>query len=82
LTEKVELANAQGGPLGVEVFNFSPKSYLLIGRLSQFSTAKGVNRDQYSSFELFRGALGSPEIITFDELFSRAQAIVQHAAHA
>lgn len=77
--EKAELTAASGDPLGFDVFNFSPKSYLLIGSLAQFRTTHGVNKEQYASFELFRGALRDPEIITFDELHARAAAIVDQA---
>ena len=39
-----------------------------------------MNEEQYSSFELFRRSLNSPEIITFDELFERAKYIVESGA--
>lgn len=77
--DKVDLFASDGSPLGQEVFNLSPRSYLLIGCLTQFQTPNGVHREQYGSFELFRRPLNQPEIITFDELFERAKAIVEHA---
>lgn len=77
--EKAQLVTKDGEPLGLDVFNFSPKSYLLIGNLAEFTSEHGVNRDKYSSFELFRGSLRGPEIITFDELYARASAIVSQA---
>ena len=77
--EKAALVDDKGDPLGVDVFNFSPKSYLLIGDLREFASEHGVNHHKYSSFQFFRGSMRDPEIITFDELHARGKAIVEHA---
>lgn len=77
--EKAQLKDDDGNPLNIDVFNYSPRSYLLIGSLDEFQTERGVNSDKYSSFQLFRNALRDPEIITFDELYARAEAIVKHS---
>jgi hypothetical protein len=52
---------------------------LLLGTLSQFDTGKGVNKEKYSSFQLPRRSLTDAEILTFDELYERAAAIVGHS---
>lgn len=49
----------------------------MVGNLEQFIGEHGVNQERYRSFELFRRNTGSPEIITFDELYERARYIVQ-----
>ena len=74
---KLSLQEADGSPSGEEIFNYSPKAYLVVGSLSEFVKEHGVNEKKYRSFELFRKNTISPEIITFDELFERAQFIVR-----
>ena len=59
--EKAELTTTGGAPLGIDIFNFARRSLLIIGRLDQFKTETGVNKEKYSSFELFRRALRDPE---------------------
>jgi len=69
-----------GNPTGEEVFNYLPKSFLVVGSLHEFSGTHGVNQERYRSFELFRRNTASPEVITFDELFERARFIVSQYA--
>lgn len=52
---------------------------MVAGRLSEFDAEHGVNGQKYRSFELYRRSFNEPEIITFDELYRRAQYIVEHA---
>ena len=66
----------EGFPTGEEAFNYFPKSYLVVGSLSEFVGEHGVNHEQYRSLELFRRNTVSPELITFDELYERAKFIV------
>jgi hypothetical protein len=73
---KTEIKDSQGFLTREQVFLYKPKSYLLIGSLKQFKNEVGVNEDQFSSFELFRQSVSSPEIITFDELYERAKYII------
>jgi len=73
----ITIEDKDGNPTGEEMFNYQPKSYLVIGNLDEFRTEKGVNKHKYPSFELFRKSISNPEIITFDELFDRAKFIVQ-----
>lgn len=65
-----------GDPTGERVYSFDPRSYLVIGRLSDFMAEHGLNEDKYRSFEFFRRNVRRPEIITFDELYERAALIV------
>jgi len=76
LSEKINIEDDQGNPTGEEFFKYQPKSYLIIGNLGEFKTEKGVNKDKFRSFELYRKNTTNPEIITFDELFERAKFIV------
>lgn len=69
----------EGSPTGEEAYNYIPRSFLVVGHLNQFVQEHGVNEDRHRSFELFRGNTIRPEIVTFDELYERAQFIVRHA---
>lgn len=75
LSEKVHIIDKTGNPTGEEIFNYQPKSFLVIGSLGEFDTENGVNTDKLKSFELFRKNIISPEIVTFDELYERARFI-------
>jgi hypothetical protein len=60
-----------------QVFQYKPKSFLIIGSLSEFRNEKGdIHEDKFSSFELFRRSISDLEIITFDELYERANAMI------
>jgi hypothetical protein len=78
LSKKIIIEDNEGNPTGEEIFNYQPKSYLIIGNLEEFTTEKGINKDKYRSFELFRRNTSNPEIITYDELFERAKYIVKN----
>ena len=72
-------ADNLGNPTGEQLFNYQPKSYLVIGSLDEFRTTENlVNIDKYRSFELYRKNITNPEIITFDELKERASHIVNN----
>lgn len=77
LSEKISMNDTNGNPTGEEVYNFKPKSYLVIGNLNEFNTEYGINTEKLRSFELFRKNIYSPEIITFDELYERAKFITK-----
>jgi hypothetical protein len=77
---KVEISGSDGNPTGEVLWFHAPKSFVVIGNLSEFKTDSGVNEGKFSSFELFRDGMRYPEIITFDELFARARYIVEHAS--
>lgn len=74
---KTTINNDSGDPTGEQVFMYQPRSFLVIGSLSEFQTDNGINEQKYSSFELFRRNIITPEIITFDELYQRAKFIVE-----
>ena len=79
LRGKLTVNDAAGFPTGEEAFNYAPKSYLVIGSLSEFLGEHGSNQEKIRSFELYRRNMASPEIITFDELYERAKFII-HAS--
>jgi hypothetical protein len=56
------------------VYSVEPRSYLIIGNLSQLV----ANDDKIACFELFRRNVRLPEIVTFDELYYRAGCIVDN----
>lgn len=72
------LNDKEGNPTGEIVFLYKPKSYLIIGTLAEFVTDFGINESKFSSFELFRQNIDSPEIITFDELYERAKFLINN----
>jgi len=78
LSNKISIKDNLGNPTGEEIFNYQPKSYLVIGSLNEFTSDNGVNEQQLRSFELYRKNIINPEIITFDELYERAKFIVHH----
>lgn len=80
LRGKLSMNDDNGDPTDEEMFNYAPKSFLVVGNFGQFVVDQGVNQDKLRSFELLRRNCHSPEIITFDELYERARFIVQHAA--
>ncbi len=78
LSEKLIITDSNGDPTGEEIYNYQPKSFLIIGNLNEFKTKNGINKDKLQSFELFRGNIQNVEILTFDELFERAKFIVEY----
>lgn len=72
---KLEISDPDGFPTGEMAFNYMPKSYLIVGSLSEFVGEHGISHEKLRSFELCRRNIVSPEIITFDELFERARFI-------
>jgi len=69
----------QGNPTGEELMSVQPRSFLIVGSLTEFQAERGVNSKRYQSFEGFRRNLRQPEILTFDELYERARFIVEHS---
>lgn len=68
-----------GNPTGEILYSYRLKSFLLVGKLSEFTTDVGPNREKFASFELLRKNTIAPEVITFDELFERARFIVSRS---
>ena len=69
--------DALGFPTKDSIFNFRPRSILVIGNLFEFRGEKGPSVDRFRTFEMYRRNLVSPEIITYDELFDRARSIIE-----
>ena len=80
LSDTINMTDKSGNPTGEEIYNYQPKSFLVIGSLSEFDTEHGINTEKLRSFELFRKNIVYPEIITFDELFERARFITKNNA--
>lgn len=63
-----------GTDTGALTYAFRPRSYLIVGHLSEMlGEHGGVHHEKHRSFELFRRNLVEPEIVTFDELLARAE---------
>jgi Shedu protein SduA, C-terminal len=70
---KDQIKNGDGKNVGGEIFKIQPRSYLIIGNLSELKDYD----EKFTCFQLFRNSLISPEILTYDELFERANCIVE-----
>jgi hypothetical protein len=57
-----------------DIYTYEPKGILVIGCTSELAN----DRNKRASFELFRRNLNNPEILTFDELLSRAKFMISH----
>jgi len=79
INDKWQVITEDGTPTGETAYLIHPKSFVVIGNLREFLEDHGVNERKFSSFELFRGNMVSPEVLTFDELFERARCIVQYS---
>lgn len=70
---------ASTGEDGTEIpgdltYLLQPRSFLVVGTLDEFKGERGGDHvDKIRSFELYRRNVSSPEIITYDELFARAE---------
>jgi hypothetical protein len=69
-----DLKDEAGTRTGNIVYAVEPRSYLVVGNLAQIIG----NDDKITCFELFRRNIRAPEILTFDELYSRAGCIVEN----
>lgn len=78
LSTRINPKDSEGSPTGEEIYNYQPRSYLVIGSLGEFVTEHGIHKDKLRSFELLRKNTSNPEIITFDELYERAKFIVHN----
>lgn len=77
IRSRLDMKDKDGNPTGESIFLYQPRSFLVIGSLSEFQAERGINEEKYSSFELFRRNTAAPEIVTFDELYERARFIVE-----
>lgn len=77
LGTSISMIDENGFKSTKSLYLYKPKSFLIIGSLNEFANEKGeIHEEKFSSFELFRRSLSDIEIITFDELYERANAIV------
>jgi hypothetical protein len=76
VSEYIDLKDEQGDPTGETIFIVEPKSFLIIGSITEFMLNDKINYDKLCSFETIRNELRHPEIMTFDELYKRAECIV------
>lgn len=66
--------DSEGGNTGDGAFLVEPRSFLVIGSMSDLFSAEGNRIDaKFRSFESFRSNLKAPEVLTFDELVERAR---------
>jgi hypothetical protein len=74
LGDYIEERADDGSRTGTGTFIVRPRSFLIVGSLSQLlGQSGGPIDDKVHSFELFRRNLHEPEVITFDELLARAE---------
>jgi hypothetical protein len=71
-----------GSDAGTLTYTFRPRSYLILGHLSELRGTAGVHHAKHRCFELFRRNLVEPEVITFDELLARAEWHVMSATES
>ncbi|HST81401.1 MAG TPA: Shedu immune nuclease family protein [Kineosporiaceae bacterium] len=76
--DRIAKLNEKGFEVGEFAYVFRPKSYLIVGQLSEFIDADtgGHHVEKIRSFELYRSHLQNPEILTYDELLARAEWLV------
>lgn len=66
--------DSEGGDTGDGAYLVEPRSFLVIGSMSDLCSSQGNRIDaKFRSFESFRSNLKSPEVLTFDELVERAR---------
>jgi len=77
ISAALSIYDDDGYKLRDPIYLYKPKSFLIIGSLKEFRNQDGnIHEDKFSSFELFRRSISDIEIITFDELYERANAII------
>lgn len=65
---------------GAHTYLLRPRGFVIAGDLSQLTGLGGGDHpDKVRSFELFRRELQEPEVLTFDEVFARAEGLLELA---
>lgn len=78
--ERITSLDRDGFETADATYLLRPRSFLVIGRLSEFVNDSGTHHpSKIRSFELARRHLQEPEVITFDELLARAEWIVENS---
>lgn len=75
LSSRIDIKDNNGDMTGEFFYTHSPKAFLIVGSMEEFSNENGINEDKYLSFEFFRKNNKDLDIITFDELYERAKFI-------
>jgi hypothetical protein len=78
LAEKIEPATDDGEPTGEELFAYQPKSFLVVGRLDELRSDRGVNIEKYRSSSSTVVIPMARRSSRSNELFQRARFIVEH----
>ena len=74
LSERIVDQAPDGSDLGSTTFNIRPRTYLIVGCLTELlGETGGVHLEKYRSFELHRRNLHEPVVLTFDEFLARAE---------
>lgn len=66
---RAQLKDSTGNDLPEIAYAIEPRTYLVVGNTEELTG----NDDKIVSFELYRKSIKSPEILTFDELYFRAE---------
>jgi hypothetical protein len=75
--ERLQLRDDEGYDSGEAIELCRPRAVLVAGRLSQLLSDDGrPHRARFRAFESFRRSLKDPEVITFDELLLRTEAVM------
>jgi len=77
--ERLPEEDEDGIETGEYTYMVRPRQFIILGNLAEFRGERGINRQKYESFELFRRNIHEPEILTFDELLARAEWHVETA---
>lgn len=70
------VTTAEGADTGETIEFCRPRSLLVVGSLEQMIHDGGVHHPRHRSFEAFRRSIRDPEIVTYDEILYRAQAVL------
>jgi hypothetical protein len=76
--EDLHRSHDAAGAFQFEISTIRPRQVVIAGHLSELTEGGGINLEKLTSFELYRRDHQGVEILTFDELFERAQFIVEN----
>lgn len=75
--DRLHMRDDEGYDSGNAIELCRPRTVLVTGQLSQLFNEDGMpHRQRFRAFESFRRSLRDPEVITFDELLQRAEAVI------
>jgi hypothetical protein len=61
-----------------DVFMIEPKGIIVIGNHDLFIKEGKLHDDMYVGFQLYRSSIKNPQILTYDELYSRVENILEN----